>query len=200
MMKKLIVFDWNGTLLADTIASWKAANVCLDFYGAPEISLARYRETFDFPVIKFYEANGCAEDYVMSRVEESNPLFQNSYEDLAAGARTRRGTRAILQWIKENQLGCIILSNYRTEKITAHLQRLKIDHYFDHVSAHNCDGSTILQSTSKVQRLSSYMAEHGYKPQDTIIIGDSTEEPDIARELGLISAGITDGYISTAPP
>jgi phosphoglycolate phosphatase len=194
-MSKLIVFDWNGTILSDTVPSWKAANICLEYYGAKPISLAKYRETFHFPIIHFYKLNGCDVDDVLARREEAYTAFQSAYEKFAANARTRRGTRETLQWLKNHNIACIILSNYLTDKICADLKRLKIEHFFQEVSGHE-DGTKILQSTSKMERLSDYMLKRNYKPADTIIIGDSMEEPDIARHLGLTSVGITDGYIS----
>lgn len=195
MNKKLIVFDWNGTILSDTAPSWRAANICLEYYGAKPISLARYRETFHFPVIHFYRLNGCDVDDVLARKEEAYAAFQTAYERFAINARTRRGAREILQWLNEHGLTCIILSNYLTVKIKEQLRRLKIETFFAHVSGHD-DGMAILHSTSKLERLSAYMAQHGFKPSESVIIGDSDEEPAIARQLGLTSVGITDGYIS----
>jgi phosphoglycolate phosphatase len=194
-MSKLVVFDWNGTILSDTVPSWKAANICLEYYEAKPISLQKYRETFHFPIIHFYRLNGCDVDDVLARKEEAYTAFQSAYEKLAVNARTRRGSRETLQWLKDNNVSCIILSNYLTHKIREQLERLKIRHFFQDVSGHD-DGTEILQATSKLQRLSDYMVKRGYKPADTVIVGDSMEEPDIARHLGLTSVGITDGYIT----
>ncbi len=194
-MSKLVVFDWNGTILSDTVPSWKAPNICLEYYGAKPISLQQYRETFHFPIIHFYKLNGCNVDDVLARKEEAYTAFQTAYEKLAVNARTRRGARETLQWLKDNNIACIILSNYLTHKIRDDLKRLKIGHFLQDVSGHD-DGTEILQATSKLQRLSSYMVKRGYRPQDTVIVGDSMEEPDIARYLGLTSVGITDGYIT----
>ena len=198
MTRKLIVFDWNGTLLADTIPSWRASNECLKLFGQPEISLAKFRDTFDFPVIHYYTRNGVSVDELLSEKEKSNTFYQETYERMAARTRLRSGARELLEWCNAQGHTCIILSNYLTEKIEAHLARLKIRHHFQHVDAHNCDGSTILQNTTKTKRLSEYMVKRGYKPQDTTIIGDSLAEPDIARHLGLTSISITDGCISRA--
>lgn len=196
MKHKLIVFDWNGTLLSDTRASWQAANACLKFYGKPPISLKRYRETFHFPVMHFYVKNGCSVDEILARKTEGNRLFQDSYENLAAQARTRKGARALLEWIGARNISAMILSNYLTNRIETHLERLNIRRYFQHVCAHSDDGTMILQNTTKVERLSDYMVKRAYKPEDIVIIGDSMEEPEIARALGLTAVGITDGYIS----
>jgi len=198
MEHKLIVFDWNGTLLSDTRQSWLAGNACLEFYGAEPLSLKQYREHFTFPIIHFYKKVGLSVDAVLARKEESNVVFQTAYEALATKARTRRGARELLVWLKAQGMTSIILSNYVTEKIEGHVQRLGLEEYFSTISAHTCNGTSILESTSKVERLSAFMAKRRFKPQDTIIIGDTMEEPEIARALGLTSIGITDGYISKA--
>ncbi len=196
MNKKLFVFDWNGTLLADTVASWKAGNVCMEFYGGQAISLALHRETFCFPILPFYEIHGISAETVLARREEGNDVFQNAYDRFAANARTRTGARALLEHLKARGVECMILSNYRTEKIQQHCARLGIEPYFTAIDAHDCDGTTILQHTTKVTRLKSLMEVHGYAPHEVVIIGDTMEEPEIARALGLTSIGITDGYIS----
>lgn len=196
MNHKLIVFDWNGTILSDTRPSHESGNVCLEFYGAPAISLQKYRETFNFPIMHFYKLNGLSVDQVLEKKDEANVIFQEAYENLAKNARTRVGAREILQWIKSQNMSCIILSNYRTKRIQTHIERLGIAEFFDDVLAFGCDGSSIVEGTHKTERLTHYMAQHGYKPKDTIIVGDSTEEPEISRILGLTSIGITDGYIS----
>lgn len=194
--KKLFVFDWNGTILSDTIPSWKASNICLNFYGAESISLLDFRKTFNFPVLKFYEDNGVSAETVLERKDEGNQVFQSSYERLADKTRTRTGARELLEHLNENGYDCMILSNYITTKIEEHLDRLKLHHYFKDINAHDCDGTTILQSTTKVLRLREYMKYKGYKAENTSIIGDSMEEPEIARELGIKSYGITDGGIT----
>ncbi len=194
--QKLAIFDWNGTLLADTRLAWIASNKCLEFYGQKPISFKRQLETFDFPIIHYYKRNGCSIDKVLETKDEANEIFQNSYDELAKNARTRSGARDLLKWLTDNNVACIILSNYLTIKIEKHLDRLDIRHYFSHISANNCNGTTIINATNKLERLSSFMIKRGYKPDNSFIIGDSMEEPDIGRHLGITSIGISGGCIN----
>ncbi|MCK6418580.1 MAG: HAD family hydrolase [Alphaproteobacteria bacterium] len=198
MNHKLLVFDWNGTILADTVPAWAASNILLEFHGAQPISLQKFRATFHFPVIHFYKLNGCDVDDVLARREESNALFQTTYERMSARCRTRRGVRELLAWLRAQGVSCIVLSNYRTDKIKTTLARLGLEDYFHHISAHDCDGSSILTATSKLERLSAFMDAQGFSPQNTVIIGDSHEEPEIARHLGVTSISITGGVLSAA--
>ena len=193
---KLAVFDWNGTLLADTRLAWIASNECLKFYGKEPITFKTQLETFDFPIIHYYKRNGVCVDKVLETKDEANEIFQNSYDALAASARTRRGARELLKWLNQNNIDCIILSNYLKIKIETHLDRLNIAHYFGHISANTCNGTSILNSTNKLERLSEFMIKRGYHPDNAFIIGDSKEEPDIGRHLGITSIGITGGCIN----
>lgn len=194
--QKLAIFDWNGTLIADTRQAWQASNKCLEFYGVQPITFQKQLETFDFPIIHYYKNNGVSVDKVLETKEEANEIFQSEYDRLAANARTRRGTRELLTWLTDNNVTCIILSNYLTRKIEWHLNRLNIRHFFSHISANVCDGTSILNATSKLERLSDYMVKRGYHPDNAFIIGDSKEEPDIGRHMGITSIGITGGCIS----
>jgi len=196
MKHKLIIFDWNGTILADTIPALKASNACLEFFGQPPISMTHFRNTFDFPVIHFYTNNGCDEDEILAQKDESNRVFQTTYEELSQNCRTRRGVRETLAYLHARDYHMIVLSNYLTDKITPQLERLGIGQYFQHVCAHNCDGTSIMQSTSKMERVQAYMDAHGFEPRHTTIIGDSLEEPEIARLLGLTGVSITGGVAS----
>lgn len=193
---KLAIFDWNGTLIADTRQAWVASNECLKFYGAEPISLKQQLETFDFPIIHYYKRNGISVDLVLETKEEANAIFQNSYDKLAANARTRRGARDLLEWLRQKNIDCIILSNYLEPKIEEHLKRLKIREYFSHISANTCDGTSILSSTNKLERLSDFIIKRGYQADNAFIIGDSKEEPEIGRHMGITSIGITGGCIN----
>lgn len=198
MRHKLVVFDWNGTILSDTTASWRASNICLKAYGADEITLARYRATASFPVIHFYAKNGVSVDDILSDKTKDNQVFRRSYEEFAKNARTRRGARDLLSWLHSKNVSCIILSNYTRNEIEQQLRRLKISQFFQHVDANDGDGAQILEYTSKQKRLSEYMLSRGYRPHDAVIIGDSSEEPAVARALGLTSIAITEGSFSRA--
>ncbi len=193
--KKLIVFDWNGTILADTLPCWRASNACLEFFGCAPISLVRYRDTCHFPVIHFYKLNGACVDTVLEKQQEANALFYNHYVSAALKCRTRSGVRELLHWLETRGHDRTILSNYIAEEIEKQLSRLKIDHYFSHVCG-NPDGNTVLEHATKPARLSAYMLKRGYRAENTFLIGDSTEEPEIAHKLGLKCISITGGYFS----
>ena len=58
MMRKYIIWDWNGTLLDDVSAAVRALNRMLSVRGVSAITEERYRNSFGFPVRPFYAELG----------------------------------------------------------------------------------------------------------------------------------------------
>lgn len=198
MTRKLAIFDWNGTILSDTQASLKASNECLALYGKGPIDLATFQRTFHFPIIHFYVENGCRVDDILKSSDLANTTYQKAYGAYSKHCRSRHGARDLLKWLHKNDVTCMILSNYLTRMIEPVLERLRLTPYIHHISANECDGSTILHKTSKLERLSEFMTKRGYAPKNAFIIGDSMEEPEIAHQLSLLSFSITGGCVSEA--
>ena len=83
MRKKLTdyrhaVWDWNGTLLDDTWLCCASLNRLLTEDGHPPVDPVRYREIFQFPVIKVYQAIGFTPDEASFRA--MSVRFMAAYE------------------------------------------------------------------------------------------------------------------------
>ena len=53
-MTDLLVFDWNGTVLADTGVVVAAANDQIEFAGGTPLARDEMLQRFYFPVLNFY--------------------------------------------------------------------------------------------------------------------------------------------------
>ena len=195
-MIKLVAFDWNGTLLADTYTVYKAAQDAYKFLGIENLTFGKFRETFTVPIADFYEANGVNKNFVLENTQKVADLFHTNYEPLAQKVRTRAHSKTVLQWLKENKIPAIIISNHIKESIDIHLKRLKIEDHFNKVIGNYKFGAAI-KARNKKERLHNYLLKKGINPQEVLIVGDSIEEVEIAKELGTISAAITHGNCST---
>lgn len=194
-MTHLAIFDWNGTLFDDIEANHVGANAALAALGKSSISLEKYRDTFDFPIIHFYKRNGIEIDNYLSDIKKANGAFFPIYEKLAAQCSARAHTAELLKWCNARRITTLILSNHTHESISENLERLGLDGHIDHISSNPHDNDIVLKM-NKQKRLEKFMAEHNFAPEKAFIIGDSLEEPHIAKNLGLISFSITGGCIS----
>lgn len=191
-MIKLVVFDWNGTLLADTRLVLRAGNATeLKYLGLEPISLAKYQEAYEMPLYRFYENLGISRDVFDAHAAEMSQLFHPFYEPLAARARTRSGTRQTLESLQAKGIRSIILSNHTTEGIHLQLSRLRLAPYFDAVLAN--DDMTMAHHTSKQHRLEAYLEQNTLDAAEALIVGDTIEEVHIGKQLGLRTVSITGG-------
>src|SRR3989338_9238847 len=123
-MIKLVVFDWNGTLIADARACMDADNSVLKMYAGRTVSLQEYRETVVIPAVEFYVKNGVDRARIIREAKEVSENFHSFYESRAAKVRTRNGARKLLAWLFKNKIETIILSNHSVKGIESQLQRL----------------------------------------------------------------------------
>lgn len=194
-MIKLVVFDWNGTILADTEALMVGVNAQLSIFGLPAVTLKQYREYYDIPIIKIFKHFGITPEQLEARSLEAATAFHEEYEPRVLRTRTRSGTRACLSYLQQGNTSSILLSNHTMENIYLHLERLKLMHYFDTVLANEIMGAAYFKG--KQERLEQYLQKEKILPKHTIIVGDTVEEVRIGKKLGIKTVSLTGGYNST---
>src|SRR3989338_529231 len=132
-MIRLVVFDWNGVLIADAQATLDTDNHILKSAGRAPIDIKTYRETFTMPVKNFFRALGFGKKEIAREARRVQKLFHAVYEPRAAKVRTRSGARRLLEYLAENKIEAVILSNHTAEGLRSQLKRLGITGYFSRV-------------------------------------------------------------------
>lgn len=89
----------------------------------------------------------------------------------------------------------MILSNHLQHCLEADVARLGITPYMQYVSG-NLEAATLVHGLSKQIRLEAYMKKHDFTADKAFIIGDSHEEPEVAKRLGLLGISIAGGLLS----
>ncbi len=196
-MTYLAVFDWNGTLFDDTPATLKATNACLRSFNLPEIDMHTMQETFSFPLIHFYERMGVNVADYLERAEEESEVYLGCYEVAKHECGVMEGAVELLEWLTGKNVHCMILSNHLQTHLDKDVEMLGLTSYMKHISG-NETKATITQGLSKQIRLEAYMEQHGFAPEKTFIIGDSHEEPELAKRLGILGISIAGGLLSAA--
>lgn len=194
-MIKLVAFDWNGTILADTTYCLEAANVVFKHLNHKLISLKEYQETATIPVVNFYLKHGFTEEEFWSTAKENDKIYHAYYESKVTKTRTRAGSRRTLIWLKNHGIRSVIFSNHSTPRIKGQLKRLGLEGFFEDVIA-NADTTRVLSERSKELNVKNHMRKFGLKGDEVMIVGDSPEEVEIGKKLGLITVAITGGIYS----
>ena len=137
-MIKLVAFDWNGTLLADTRMNLEVSNINFKKYGLKPIKLSEFRQTFDIPISKFWISHGGK----IKDISNQAINFHQIYETKVDKCRLRVGSRDLLEWLENVRIKQMIYSNHIAPDIIKQLMRLNIFEYFDEILARSAGEHT----------------------------------------------------------
>jgi phosphoglycolate phosphatase len=196
-MIKLVAFDWNGTILADTSAVVAADNAVLKYFGLPKTNLKKVQATYIIPVRDFWLNMGLDTKLFDANSEKIVSLFMETYEPFEQVSRTRSGVRETLIWLTKHNLDTVIISNHVLEHIQIQLKRLKLADYFNQVLARPRGDNSHMHSKSKELKLKDYIKATGLKPKEVVVLGDTEEEIEISKNFGCYSIALTGGNVST---
>ncbi|MBI3952775.1 MAG: HAD family hydrolase [Candidatus Doudnabacteria bacterium] len=197
-MIKLVAFDWNGTILADTNAVVASDNAVLKHFGFRKTNLQKVQAAFQMPIRNFWTNLGLNGRFFDQHANEIIEVFYKNYEPLEQLCRTRSGAKEILQFLQREGIRTVIFSNHIIPHIQKQLIRLKINKFVDNVLAREIGDNTHTHQKSKNQKLKSFVKSLKLKTKEVLVVGDTEEEIEIAKEFGYYSVGLTGGNISTA--
>ncbi len=195
-MIKLVAFDWNGTIFADTLAIYESNNASFKLLGIKPISFTTFKKYYDVPIKNFFLSLGASEEDLDRKALQIASAFHSQYELRVAKVRSRAYAKTLLDYLSKNNITSVIFSNHIVKSIKSQLKRLKIDRYFSEVIA-NSYLESALEGRGKKNRLNNYMNDKDLLPSEVLIIGDTVEEIEIGKELGITTVAITHGNCST---
>jgi phosphoglycolate phosphatase len=197
-MIKLVAFDWNGTLLADTKIAWRADNEALKALKLKPISLNRFKDCFDIPIKNYWLKVGLTEKFLKGNLKKLEIAFQKHYRSTENSAKFRANARSTLAWLRKQQILAVAYSNAPSSHVSMHIKRLKETKGFNEILGRPDADFSHLMMRGKQDRLQKYVKSKKLKPHEIISVGDTVEETQIGKHLGYHTVAITGGYNTTA--
>lgn len=177
MKYKNIVWDWNGTLLDDVRISVDTINRMLEQKNLRRITVDNYKSIFGFPVKTYYELIGF--DFSKDDWEKVSIDFVNTYNALAVDVKLTPGIIPVLEGLCERGVRQYILSALQEDLLTDMLERFHIRDYFDGVC-----GSNNIYADGKVARGREMLQAFPIEPSETLMVGDTLHDAEVAENLG----------------
>ena len=184
-----VIWDFNGTVLADMQAGIIAVNEMLAARGLPIIAdMVSYRRAFRFPVEQYYRDLGFdfqKEDYKTVLA----PLWVSLYNKYSKDASLFEGVRELTAALRAAGVHQSILSASEKGMMSAQLRERGALEWFDEVW-----GNDSIHAYGKNALAVSWREAH--PEARAVLLGDTTHDFEVACELGadciLIAAGHHD--------
>lgn len=184
-----VIWDWNGTLLDDVHICVEILNSMLRKRGLRPVTLEEYYGIFDFPVIDYYRRAGF--DLNAEAFESVSEDYINAYSSAAQYLPLRDGAKEVLEKLYSKSFKQIILSASKKESLTCALKRYGLDGYFAEAFGLQDD-----YAYGKGELGLLAMAKHDLKAHDTILIGDTLHDLDVAELMGIRCILVSGGHHS----
>src|SRR3989344_5678990 len=113
---------------------------------------------------------------------------------IADAAHAAAGASKVLDFLFKRSVEMIVISNHTIEGVNFQKERLGLQKYFSNVFARDAKGSWA--SRSKLERLQKFLGQRSFLPKEIVIIGDSPEEVEVGKHLGIHTIAITGGFCS----
>jgi len=186
---KVIIWDFNGTLIDDIDAALASVNDMLTRRSLPTINFEQYASFVDTPIIKFYEH--IFDDLYSMDFNVIAQEFNSGYENHLRPNAVMDCAEEVLEYF--NLIGKLqtVISATHIDKVNRRLKEFGLTGYFDKILAHNN-----LIAEDKTHLAVAYFKENGISPKEAVVIGDCVADYKMAETLGCDCILTTQGHQS----
>lgn len=174
---KLILWDWNGTLLNDTPANVDIFNRVRIECGYEPVSVERYRELYRHPIRDMYKDAGM--DLSRHTFESLANRWSEIYRTYHSPPSLHDDALAVLRAFQNRGSRQAILSALPHQLLEHNVKAHDINHFFEAIH-----GATDALGHGKIAMGREVAQKLGVTGNEITIIGDSTHDAEVAQELG----------------
>jgi phosphoglycolate phosphatase len=186
---KHIIWDWNGTIINDLDLCVELINELLIERRLKTLNAESYREVFTIPVKNYYAKLGF--DFSQESFEVIGKKWMDEYERRKFECGLYDGVKDVLQIINQFGIGQSILSAYSQHTLDEMVEYHGLTNYFTHIV-----GLDNIYAASKLHLGKDLMKRLGNGKGETLLIGDTEHDYEVACEIGADCVLIANGHQS----
>lgn len=186
-MYKDIFLDFNGTIIDDLDLCVELLNVFLKEQGKKELSIDEYKHVFKFPIKQYYIDAGI--DFNIESYESLAIRFIKEYQPRSMHCGLFPNLVDTVKKLKEMGIRVYILSASEQNNLLEQTNTYGITQYFDAVL-----GINNIHAASKVDRAINFMKDNGINPKETLFVGDTLHDKEVADAIGVNCVLVSCGH------
>ncbi len=186
-----VLWDWNGTLLDDLHYAIGVRNRVFPTFGLPTIdSLEAYYQQFTFPVKVYYERAGVTDE----NFDQVAHAWMDAYVQGAPGIPLHGDAADTVHALRAAGIRQVMLTASKMEIVRQQLSYYPaLEGCFDEVLA-----LSDIYARSKEAIGCAYLQRCGIPARETVMIGDTLHDADVARAMGTQCLLVCRGHQSRA--
>jgi phosphoglycolate phosphatase len=175
-MNKIVIWDWNGTLLNDVTINHMILNSMLQKRDLKQIDLSTYKKLFRMPIIEFYYDLGFIfkTETFAEVADEYFEMYKSAFFQMSLSL----GVIDVLTGIQRKNVKQYIVSAMKEPDLLDQVKEKGIFTYFEEIV-----GLDNVHAISKKQRAIEFVDSFSDKPQ-ILFIGDMDHDYEVAQALG----------------
>lgn len=177
-----VVWDWNGTLLADLAATVDSVNVVMTEFGAPQITASDYALHYRRPVRDFYQhlLDRRLDQSTWARIDE---VWHDHYHAQLDAIPLADQALVVLDALAAAGHSQSLLSMWWHDLLVNECNKRDIAHWFKRIDG-NVSGVGDTKSTSLTTHLEALGLNTPSADHDVVVVGDTLDDAEAANNSG----------------
>ncbi|MBR6569346.1 MAG: HAD family hydrolase [Clostridia bacterium] len=187
-MIRQVLWDWNGTLLDDLLYGMNVRNRIFPDFDLPTVdSVESYHAQFTFPIRTYYERAGVTDENFVQVAH----AWMDEYVRGFASVPLHADAREVLERFAQAGMQQVVLSATKRDMLTGQIAQFGIETYFADIL-----GLGDIYAGSKEEIGRQYLINCGIAPEETVMIGDTLHDADVAKAIGAKCVLVARGHQS----
>ncbi|MBX7142854.1 MAG: HAD family hydrolase [Oligoflexia bacterium] len=189
-----VIWDWNGTLLADAKLSYDIFVEVFEAAGKSCPDYESWREIVHFPISAFYKAfMPEASDDMITRMMEA---WARSYEARRSSCGLQPGAERLLFTIQQAGIKQSILSAHTKPELLQAAEEHGVLNCFEEIAALPPGQGGESKAKLGLELIASIEQRYGISKSENVIVGDSSHDAEVAHSLGIDCILVARGIFS----
>lgn len=182
-MIKNIIFDWSGVINDSAENNLLVTNEILKEFGAREISIEEFKNTWEQPYIRFY--NIYLPNITVEEVRNSYKKYFLKY----LKPKLYPEIDEVIKDFKSRGIQMAVLSSDLSEILLSEMKSFGLENVFVDM---------IADAHDKSEGLLEIIKRNNFKIEETLFIGDSNHEIEEGKIVGVKTGAVTWGFSTKA--
>ncbi|MEK7580305.1 MAG: HAD family hydrolase [Patescibacteria group bacterium] len=178
---KIVLFDWNGTILDDIPIWYKSVSEIFRVFGKTPPTIAEYFKELEGDYIQIYRSRG-----IEASRDELNLIYEPFYQAHIVGATLFPNIKDVLRFLNDQGIITGIITAQKDILVSPLLDKFEIKDFFHYRVFHALDKKIVIQQILEQEKTN---------PTECYFIGDAPSDIRHGKKAGVVTIGFLAGYI-----